>query len=172
MKSRLFTLLFVLIASASAQTFPGLKAVLSEAEWKRAGLDKLTPDEIGVIDAALIRQQAGVTKQLQGEVAAARTAATSAPVAATAAAPGAMQRFGLPVFNDGDWRSLPPLRAKVVKWEGGNRFRLDNGQVWEGHDQITYELPGKEIEIHARPHGQFALFVDGQNTTLRVMRLR
>lgn len=166
-------LLCLSVSTAVAQTFPGLKAILTEAEWKRAGLDKLTPDEIGVIDAALIRQQAGVTARLQGEVAAARAATPPAPAVAPApAAPGLMQRFGLPLFNDSDWRSLPPLRAKVVKWEGGNRFRLDNGQIWEGFEAIPYELPGKEIEIQARPHGQFALVVDGQNTTLRVMRLR
>jgi hypothetical protein len=171
MKTPLLALFLALVATAAAQTFPGLKAILSDAEWKRAGLDKLTPDEIGVIDAALIRQQAGVTKQLQGEVAAARAAAPAMPAAAPLPQ-GLMQRFGLPLFDDNDWRNMPPLRAKVVKWEGGNRFRLDNGQIWEGHEPITYELPGKEIEIHARPHGQFALFVDGQNTTLRVMRLR
>ena len=171
MKSSIIALLFSLLAAvASAQTtFPGLKAVLSAAEWKRAGLDRLTPDEIGVIDAALIRNQAGATAQLQTELTKARTVAANP---APAANPSLISRFGLPLFDEGDWRTMPPLRAKVTKWEGGNRFRLDNGQIWEGHDQITYDLPGKEIEIHARPHGQFALVVDGVNTTLRVMRLR
>lgn len=159
-------------AVATAQsTFPGLRVVLSAAEWQRAGLDRLTPDQIGVIDAALIRQQAGVVARHQGEIAAVRAATPALPAAAPIPQ-GLMQRFGLPLFDDNDWRNLPPMRAKVLKWEGGNRFRLDNGQVWEGHEPITYELPGKEIEIHARPHGQFALIVDGQNTTLRVMRLR
>lgn len=168
----LFTVVLLFTASlAYAQTtFPGLKAILSEAEWKRAGLDRLTPDQIGVIDAALIRQQAGATARLQTELTQARTAAATTP--APAANPGLMQRFGLPLFDDVDWRNLPPLRARVTKWEGGNRFVLDNGQVWEGYDPITYELVGKEIEIQARPHGQFALVVEGANTKLRVMRLR
>ena len=82
-----------------------------------------------------------------------------------------MEKYGLP-FTDGDWRSMPPLKARVKKWDGGNRFVLENGQIWEGFQPITYELVGKEIEIQARPHGQFALVVDGVNTTLRVMRLR
>ena len=173
MKTPLLVLFLVSIAAAaSAQTsFPGLKAILSEAEWKRAGLDRLSSDQIGVIDAALIRQQAGATARLQTELTQARTAA----VAATPAAPAdpiLMQRYGLPLFDSSDWRTLPPLRAKVTKWEGGNRFKLDNGQVWEGSEPITYELVGKQIEIQARPHGQFALSVDGLNTTLRVMRLR
>jgi hypothetical protein len=174
MKTPLLVLFLVAIAcTASAQTsFPGLKAILTEAEWKRAGLDRLSPDQIGVIDAALIRQQAGTTARLQTELAQARTAAAAAVTPAPQANPGFMQRFGLPLFDGTDWRSMPPLRAKVTKWEGGNRFILDNGQVWEGSEPITYELIGKEIEIQARPHGQFALIVDGINTTLRVMRLR
>lgn len=168
MKTSLLTLYLLLALTASAQTtFPGLKAILSAAEWKRAGLDRLSPDEIGVIDAALIRQQAGTTAQLQTELAKARSVA-----AMPAASPSLMSRFGLPLFDEGEWRTMPPLRAKVTKWEGGNRFRLDNGQVWEGHEAITYDLPGKDIEIQARPHGQYALVVDGVNTTLRVMRLR
>jgi hypothetical protein len=170
MKTLLFTALLCITTSlADAQaSFPGLKSILSEAEWKRAGLDKLSPDQIGVIDAALIRHQAGATAGLRNELAEARTAAATT----VKANPGVLERFGLPLFDDADWRTLPPLRAKVVKWEGGNRFKLDNNQVWEGYEPITYELVGKEIEIQARPHGQFALVVDGANTTLRVMRLR
>jgi hypothetical protein len=170
MKITLFALLLFTATLASAQeTFPGLKSVLSAAEWKRAGLDRLSPDEIGVIDAALIRHQSGTTAKLQTELATARETVTAVTVEQKK---GILQRFGLPVFDNTDWRALPPLKAKVVKWEGGNRFVLDNGQVWEGFEPITYELVGKDIEIQARPMGQFALVVDGVNTTLRVMRLR
>lgn len=169
MKTRSLVLFIALIVSASAQSsFPGLKAILSKAEWDRAGLDKLTPDQIGVIDAALIRHQSGATAQLQAEISKVRS--ELAPTSPSS--PGFFHRFGLPLFNDSDWRSMPPLKAKVTKWEGGNRFLLDNGQLWEGFEPITYDLPGKDIEIQARPHGQFALIVEGKNTTLRVMRLR
>lgn len=169
MKTPLLVIFLLLLVSASAQsTFPGLKAVMTESEWKRAGLDRLTPDEIGVIDAALIRHQSGANAQVQAEIAKVRAEASPT----SPASPGFFARFGLPLFGDDDWKSMPPLKAKVVKWEGGNRFKLDNGQVWEGSDSIPYELPGKEIEIQARPHGQFALVVEGKNTTLRVMRLR
>jgi hypothetical protein len=83
-----------------------------------------------------------------------------------------LERFGLPMFDQTDWRDVPPLRATVTSWLSANRFKLDNGQVWEGMEPITYELPGKPVEIRARPHGQFALTVDGKNTTLRVKRVR
>jgi hypothetical protein len=86
---------------------------------------------------------------------------------------GLWKRFGLPnMFGNVDWRKLPSLSARVLAWEGGNRFKLDNGQVWEGSEPITYELVGAEIEIQARPFGQFALIVNGKDTKLRVIRLR
>lgn len=175
------TLLLVSLACVHAATaqesFPGLQSVLSAAEWKRAGLDKLSPDEIGVIDAALIRREKARTAQAQIELQAARTQAPAQPVP-TAGDPGAarekrfFERFGLPVFDDTDWRTIAPLRARVVAWETQNRFRLDNGQVWEGLEPITYELLNRDIEIHARPSSQFVLVLDGKSTTTRVFRLR
>jgi len=164
MKAPLLALLFLssLLPGAAQETFAGLKAVLTEAEWKRAGLDRLTPDEIGVVDAALIRHLAQ------------RAPAPAAPLmpgAETDRKPGWLERFGFPTF-DSDWRDVPPLRAKVVAWETRNRFRLDNGQVWEGFEPIRMELVGRSVEIQARPRGQYGLVVEGTNTAVRVYRLR
>lgn len=156
--------LLLVVAPAFAQaTFPGLKALLTDAEWKRAGLDRLSPDQLGVIDAALIKREAGLTAQHQASL----TAASE-----TAPAPGTPAGFGLSNANSPDWQSVPPLKAKVVKWETPSRFRLDNGQVWESADMIVYDLIGVDVEIQARPNGRFALAVNGQNTTLRVSRVR
>ena len=168
-RSLLLLLVLATTASAAPTIFPGLKSVLSPAEWQRAGLDRLSPDEVGVIDAALIRYEAGIDRQHQAEVAAARQDVVASDKARSKA--GLLSRFGLINLHD-DWRDLPTLTAKVVRWDGGNRFVLDNGQVWQGDDPITYDLPGKEIAIQPRPHGQFALIVDGENTMLRVTRVR
>lgn len=159
------------LTAFAEESFPGLKQLLSDAEWKRAGLDRLSPDQVGVIDAALIRYQGRTATQHQEELAQVR-AAQPAPTSAIAHKPGMLERFGLPTFDEPDWRDVPPLRATVVSWVSANRFKLDNGQVWEGFDSIPYELVGKPIEISARPHGQFALTVDGKATTVRIMRLR
>ncbi|HRE83281.1 MAG TPA: hypothetical protein PLN52_19710, partial [Opitutaceae bacterium] len=118
-----------------------------ESEWRRAGLDRLSVDEIGVIEAALIRHQRLTTPTLQIEVNQARQQSTAAasPITTASAADHnrtLLQRFGLPFVDSVDWKSIPPLKAKVVSWEGGNRFKLDNGQIWEGTEPITYALPG------------------------------
>ena len=55
---RSLCLLFATAGLLCAQpALPGLRAILTATEWQRAGLDRLSPDEIGVIDAALIRRQ-------------------------------------------------------------------------------------------------------------------
>jgi hypothetical protein len=180
MNPRLVLLLLALCAPAAllpAADFPGVKSLLSAAEWERAGLDRLTPDQLGIVDAALIRYLVAKEKEL------ARPPATSTAATARSAEqhipdPGMptrsiWDRFGLPnMFSELDWRKQPPLRARVEAWVSANRFRLDNGQVWEGSEPIPYELAGKDIEIQARPLGQFALIVDGHDTKQRLVRLK
>ena len=137
MKSLLLT--FALFFSArlgGAQTvFPGLKSLLSEAEWKRAGLDRLSPDEIGVIDAAFIRHQIATTSQLQGELKTARETAAVAQAAVPTVEQkrSLMQRFGLPVWDEADWRS----RRLGREPDHGRRQLRDGRRVrLEGHDRI------------------------------------
>lgn len=161
------SLLSVLSAQAAS---PGLRTILSEAEWRRAGLDRLTPDQIGVIDAALIRHYQGSTQALKTELESAKRQV--AAVNEVKRERTLLERFGLPIMSDVDWREVPPLRAKVVEWQNANRFKLDNGQVWEGLEPIPYELVGKDVEIAARPAGRFQLTVSGRTTGLRVIRLR
>lgn len=152
-------------------SLPELKTLLTSEEWKRAGLDRLSPDEIGVIDAALIRYS--VAHRLPAPAPAEAPAAAPAPAALPAAQPktSLLDRFGLPSF-DTDWRALPPLGAKVVGWDGPNHFVLDNGQVWQSDEAIPYDLVGKAVEIHARPNHRFVLVLDGRSTGLRVSRIR
>ena len=169
MKTPQLVAIFLLVVSPAfaATTFPGLKSLLTAAEWQRAGLDRLTPDQLGVIDAALIRREAGLHAQHQVEVATAQQAAAPAQPALSESA-----RFGLSANDGEDWRTRPPLQAKVVKWETPNRFLLDNGQAWESHEPIIYDLVGKNISIHARPNDRFSLTVGEVETTIRVRRVR
>jgi hypothetical protein len=160
-------------ALAAQDSFPGLQSVLSPAEWKRAGLDRLTPDQIGVIDAALIRYQ--VARQPQAAVATAPAPASpDAPPGASPAEAAVVrsrfwEKFGR--AKVADWRNEPPMKAKVTSWQGSNRFSLDTGQVWEGQEPIPFELPGQEVIIEARPMGAFVLRLNENSMTVRVRRV-
>ena len=176
---RLIPFFLLLTATIVAQdTFPGLSAIMTAAEKKRAGLERLSPDEIGVIDAALIRYYmrivTGVGPLPSPEALAAMQRADQAAAAAAMPrlSPSIWERFGLTKLPETDWRTQPPMTAKVTSWQGGNRFVLDNGQVWEGLDPIPFELPGKHIIIEARPMGNFALKLDEKSAAVRVKRLK
>ncbi len=153
-------------------TFPGLRSILTEAEWKRAGLDRLTPDQIGVIDAALIRHTIQSAK-----IAATPPPGPAALPAGASPAENALararfwDRFGLGKLA-GDWRAQPPMTAKVTAWQGANRFVLDTGQVWEGVEAIPYEILGREITIEARPLDAFALKAGEDSVAIRVRRVK
>ena len=174
MKTASLIVLFAFLSAAglAQQSFPGLRQLLTESEWKRARLDRLSADELGVIDAALIRHYGQAATQHQQELAEVRAATATTAAAEPERKRGLFERFGLPAFDESDWRDMPPLKATVVAWVSANRFKLDNGQIWEGFEAIPYDLVGKTIEIAARPRGQFAIVLDGKVTTSRVMRLR
>lgn len=167
---RLLLALLVTAAAARAETsFPGLKAIMSPQEFHRAGLDQLTPDQLGVVDAAIIRHYIG-TVQTEARQEAKQIVQQSA---AQEEKKTFLERFGLPDLSfSQEWRDQPGLKGKVTGWVGGNSFRLDNGQVWEGMEPIPFELVNREIEIAPRPNRQFALIVEGKNTTVRVRRIK
>ena len=166
---------FAATAALAQAPFPGLQKILTEAEWKRSGLDQLTPDQGGVIDAALIRHH--VLAQ-QGLVATAVAPTPPEPAPGATPAEAAVHRsrfwekFGLGKLTDGDWRKQPPMVAKVTGWQGANRFALDTGQVWEGQEAIPFELLGQEVIIEARPLGAFALKLSENSLSVRVRRVR
>ncbi len=166
-----FPVLLTGAAQAAAPAFEGLQKVLTSAEWQRAGLDKLTPDQLGVIDAALIRHYAAaITK--------ATTPPPLAPEPGVTAQENAVQRsrfwerFGLGKSDGTSWRDAPPMHAKVTGWQSANRFALDTGQVWEGLDPIPYEILGQTITIQARPLGAFALTLNENSVPVRVRRVK
>ena len=166
MKLRLALCLLATSAAAfAAETFPGLKAVMSQQDYVRAGLDRLTPVQIGVIDAAIIKHYLQTVNTQATQAA--------AVIVEEKEKRGWSDRIGLPDLSfSQDWKDKAKVSARCTGWVGGNSFKLDNGQVWEGLEPITTEVSGKEITIEARPGGHFALIVEGKNTTVRVRRIK
>ena len=165
MKFRAFAVLCLIASSALAaeEVFPGIKSIMTEAEWHRSGLDKLSPDQIGVIDAALIGHYRRAL--LSAGVAA------NSPITPIATGPKSIwERFGL--TKGVDWRDQTPLVSKVLGWKSPNRFLLDNGQEWEGMEPIRFEIVDREVTISARPNDQFSLSTDGTGNGVRVRRVK
>ncbi len=169
MKTLLALFLLTAGAACAQSTFPGIKVIMTPEEFARAGLSALTPDQLGVIDAAIIRHYAHTVAKAVNE----QAATISQQAVAEEKKSSWLSHFGISELSrEPDWKTTTGLKAHCTGWVGGNSFSLDNGQVWEGLDPITVELANKDIEIQPRPMGAFALVVDGKNTTLRVHRVK
>jgi hypothetical protein len=134
-----------------------LKSVFTEAEYRQAGLDKLSPDEQAALMQAL--QKRGLWQAAPATPAPAPTpvaAAPAAPVAAAAAAPAEtpaprkglwarIKDFGaeqLPIKSDKDEGEVTEVEAQMVEpftgLRGKTLFHLDNGQIWQQRISETF----------------------------------
>ena len=132
-----------------------LQQQMSTAEFKAAGLDKLSPDELAALNAWLQQnvQQGNAT-----------------------AAPAAASRIGFdqdPTDGSGMVRSR--LLGEFRGWEGKTVFPLENGQVWQqvGNDKWAgVKLENPTVLIEPAAFGSWRLKVEGYNTTTKVKRVR
>jgi len=167
---RLLLAFLITSTTAFADTgFPGVTSIMSLKEFHAAGLDKLSPEQLKSLDSAILRHFEGAV-QTAAKQEADKLASESYALEEERSL---LQRFGLPSISlSQDWRNKTALTGRVTRWIGGNSFQLENGQIWEGGEPIVYELVDRVIEISPRPNGQFALVVDGKNTTIRIHRVK
>jgi hypothetical protein len=150
--------LFALLLSplAVAQTFSSLEERMTESDFRAAGLHKLSPDELSQLNEWL-RSQAG------------STVASVAPTVTDRrgmAAPQAGSREPIVTRISGEFRG----------WStAGDRFELDNGQVWEltgRPTNLSVNLHNPVVRITPGLIGGWFLQVDGYNAQARVKRIR
>jgi len=167
MKRLLLAFLITSTAALAENSFPGIQSIMTLQQFHDAGLDKLTPAQLTALDNAIKSHYDTAVKTAVVE-----KAKVTQDDFAREEERTLLERFGLPLSLSQDWREKPSLSGTVTRWVGGNSFKMDNGQIWEGTEPITYELVDRNIEIAPRPNGQFALIVDGKNTTIRVRRVK
>ena len=158
---RMFATTLVLLAlvgsAASAQEFSTLEERMSAKEFKAAGLDKLTPEELAQLNTWL--------SQEVGEVAG--SAAPAAPV----------DRRGFE-NTGGDFTDIETrIAGKFTGWDGREgRFELTNGQVWQSVDPGSrlrgVDLDSPVVTIEAGTFGAWFLSVEGYNTRVQVKRVK
>jgi len=140
----------------SAQSFSTLEERMSAAQFREAGLDKLSAEELAKLNAWLQQNVGG-------------TAAAAAPAASAS-------RIGFsedPTDGSGSVRSR--LLGEFRGWEGKTVFALENGQVWQqvGNDKWAgVKLENPAITIEAAAFGSWRLKVEGYNTMTKVKRVR
>lgn len=143
--------------TVAAQQYTTLEERMTGAEFKAAGLDKLSAAELAALNAWL-QKQAGRTLVA--------TPAAAAPMA---------DRVG---FDDAPVRR--EISSRIVGefrgWSGGTEFVLENGQVWRQSEagELTGIAPLQNPKVFIRPGmiGGWSLQVEGYNSRVKVKRIR
>lgn len=156
-------LLFASVACMTqAQTFSSLEERMSAAEFRAAGLDKLSAEELEALNAWLR------VKGMTG-------AAFSTPAAP---APAVEDRRGFPVSmgDSGGGPIVSRIRGEFRGWDGtATQFTLENGQVWKSTDpaaRLAVKLNDPAVVIRPGVMNAWFLQVEGYNARVRVIRVK
>lgn len=143
--------------SALAQSFSSLEERMTEAEFKAAGLDKLTPAELAALNA-FVRAE---TSEL----------ASTLP----AATPAVDQRGFLRSSTGPDGAIYSAINGEFRGWENGTRIKLANGQIWQVTDstaRLRVKVTDPQVTIEPGAFGAWFLKIDGYNSRAGVRRIK
>ena len=158
MRIRILALaLLVAATGVHAQTFSSLEERMSQADFQRAGLEKLSPAELKYLDQWL--RAHGTT-----------TGAT-APVVV-----GSANRYGYraPVAQ-ARTAVESTLTGPFGGWDSHSSFNLANGQVWrtsDGSSGSCQQLTDPKVTIKPMMMDSWLMYVQGCSDSLRVERVR
>jgi len=152
---------------ARASDFSTLEERMSAADFQRAGLEKLSAEELAHLNAWL--QSQGLVQQ---------------PAAQGASAPNARaaeDRIGFHprdvAAREGEVNRIESqIEGRFTGWRGaGDLITLANGQVWRVTDSSTrlhVQLDDPRVTIERGLLGGWQLRVEGYNTRARVTRVQ
>ncbi|MCL1634502.1 hypothetical protein M2650_07635 [Luteimonas sp. SX5] len=152
----LMAVLLCLCASAAAQRTP-IEQRMTPEQFKAAGLEKLSPDELASLNTWLERGDAQPVASESGET---RPPAAERPRDSFAGA------------SDQPVRSR--LKGSVQQWAPGTVFELENGQRWrvlKGSMTLPEALQAPEIEVAPGLMGRWFLQVHEDAPRARVERI-
>jgi hypothetical protein len=151
--SRLALLLLTATATAGAQTqSPTLEERMSQSEFRAAGLDKLSPQELQQLNAWLDAHGGSKVQYVNAG--------------------------GSPVFypSDSERDTIEGhIAGTFTGWRGKTVFTLDNGQEWQQAESGAYDAGKfKEPKVKIKPMllGSWLMYVDGCGCSVRVKRIK
>ena len=170
-----FTLALTVAASAAAAS---LKETLTPGEFARAGLGKLTPEELAYLDQIVAARAA--------QKLAARTSPTAVPGAESGGAAGTIPTGEAAFGREEQTRRAAAqiahapteVRSRIqgpfAGWNGGATFTLENGQVWAQAEPGTFvvRLDSPGVSIRKGAFGTYYLTVEGYGSSVKVRRIK
>lgn len=154
MRTRLMLLatlaLFFVALPVMAQQFSSLEERMSAADFKAAGLDQLSPQQLQFLNDWLRTHEQVKTVSPSGQ----------------------------PVFytdNQPRDKFSTHLVGHFSGWSGHNVFTLDNGEVWKQAESGAYSCPdidNPKVTIKPMILGSWLMYVQGCNQSVRVERVK
>jgi hypothetical protein len=130
-----------------AQQVPAIDSLMTAADFRAAGLQKLTPEELSILNGWLAKYTMSV-------VAAIRTPQTANPTAAASVIESQIE---------GDFEG----------WDGETIFKLNNGQIWQQASYAyTYHYAYRPKVLVYRSGSTYRMKVDGVSSDIAVKRLK
>jgi hypothetical protein len=145
----------------AAEGFSSLEEQMTGKEFEAAGLEKLSPQELGELNAWIRKHSLA-------------TLATAAPKPSTeaAAVPGKEDKK-----KDDDERST--VTSKLVGtfsgWDGQTLFKLENGQIWAQKGKKKFhskEIDNPVVTVEPSMFGGWRLQVEGVDKECKVVRIQ
>ncbi|MBO9664721.1 hypothetical protein [Dokdonella sp.] len=151
--SSLALILLIAVSAVAAQTqSPTLEERMSQADFRAAGLDKLSPEELQRLNAWLQSHGGTQTKYVTAS--------------------------GAPVFYP-DMNNRDVIETRIAGlftgWRGKTVFKFDNGQEWQQTESGAFsagEFNNPAVKIKPMILGSWLMVVDGCNCSVRVQRIK
>ncbi len=142
-----FLLMLMAAGSHAADDFPGIENLMTAAQFRDAGLEKLSPEQLGGLNKWLTSytaNEAPIVKQTSRSVKKAQTVLVTSQI-------------------DG----------KFNGWTGKTVFRLKNGQVWRQRysGRYWYSAVNPEVEIKKNMLGFYQMKMMATGKTIGVKRI-
>jgi hypothetical protein len=155
----------IALPALADEGFSSLEEQMSGKEFSAAGLDKLTPEELGALNNWIRRHSVATLQQAGGSGSTA------------AAAEGGDQRG---FENRGaDEAERTVIKSRLVGsfsgWDGNTIFTLENGMIWEQADKDKSYIPevqNPEVTIEPAMFKKWRLSIDGFNSACKVKRIQ
>jgi hypothetical protein len=168
--------MFVLLTSSVGAATPSLADVLTAEEFERAGLKKLTPEELAFLSARILSvPESAAARAPVDASAAAATVPAAAPALRGEAAFGQEQK----IIEDLHRAEVIPkeIRSRIPGsfrgWSGKTVFRLENGQVWRQTSGGTFAVSMTDpvVVVQRGAFGTYFLSVEGYGSRTKVERV-
>lgn len=156
-------LLILAFVAAPASAFSSFEEQMTAAEFRAAGLDKLSPAELAALNLWM-RTRAPTTT----------VAPPSTQAGSIERPPESIDRRGLPESSEDRTPVISRIQGDFDGWKGKTRFVLDNGQIWEQSESGNFvvQLNNPVVTIEPITFGGWMLRVEGYNRAIRVRRIK